>query len=118
MGQRRGLGVAFSEPLYVIRTEPATNTVWVGLESDLMAHDLVARELNWIQGAPAGPLACEARIRSRGSEAEALVIPLADGRAKVAFAQAQRAIAPGQAVVFYREGEVLGGGWIDGQPGL
>lgn len=118
VGQRRGLGVAFSEPLYVIRTEPATNTVWVGLESDLLAHDLVARELNWIQGAPAGPLACEARIRSRGSEAEALVIPLADGRAKVAFAQAQRAIAPGQAVVFYREGEVLGGGWIDGQPGL
>ena len=113
VGQRRGLGVAFSEPLYVIRTEPATNTVWVGLESDLLAHDLVARELNWIQGAPAGPLACEARIRSRGSEAEALVIPLADGRAKVAFAQAQRAIAPGQAVVFYREGEVLGGGWTE-----
>jgi len=118
VGQRRGLGVAFSEPLYVVRTEPATNTVWVGLESDLMAHDLVARDLNWVHAAPAGPLACEARIRSRAPEAEALVIPLTDGRVKVAFAEAQRAIAPGQAVVFYREGEVLGGGWIDGRPGL
>jgi len=116
VGQRRGLGVAFSEPLYVVRTEPATNTVWVGLESDLMTHDLVARELNWIHAAPVGPLACEARVRSRAPEAEALVIPLSDGRVKVAFAEAQRAIAPGQAVVFYREGEVLGGGWIDGRP--
>jgi len=118
VGQRRGLGVAFSDPLYVIKTEPATNTVWVGVESDLLAHDLVARELTWIDAAPEGPLPCEARIRSRAAEAEAIVIPLSDGRAKVAFAEAQRAIAPGQAVVFYREGEVLGGGWIDGRPAL
>jgi len=118
VGQRRGLGVAFSEPLYVVRTEAATNTVWVGLEPDLLAHDLVARDLNWIHAAPTDPLSCEARIRSRAAEAEAIVIPLPDGRVKVAFAEAQRAIAPGQAVVFYREGEVLGGGWIDGRPVL
>ncbi len=118
VGQRRGLGVAFSDPLYVVRTDPATNTVWVGVESDLLAHDLVARDVNWVHAAPAGPLACEARIRSRAPEAEALVIPLPDGRVKVAFAEPQRAIAPGQAVVFYREGEVLGGGWIDGRPVL
>jgi tRNA-specific 2-thiouridylase len=114
VGQRRGLGVAYAEPLYVIRIEPSTNTVWVGSEPDLMARDLVARELSWVGGAPVGPLACEARIRSRSPEAEALVIPLPDGRVKVAFAEPQRAIAPGQAVVFYRDGEVLGGGWIDG----
>ncbi|MDP1830674.1 MAG: tRNA 2-thiouridine(34) synthase MnmA [Geothrix sp.] len=114
VGQRRGLGVAHAAPLYVVRIEPATNTVWVGSEADLMGRDLVARELNWIHGVPAGPVACEARIRSRSPEAEALVIPLPDGRAKVAFADPQRAIAPGQAVVFYRDGEVLGGGWIDG----
>ncbi len=118
VGQRRGLGVAFSEPLYVVRTEPATNTVWVGSEADLMGHELVARELTWVNGPPCGPLACEARIRSRAPEAEALVIPLPDGRVKVTFAEPQRAITPGQAVVFYREGEVLGGGWIDGRPGL
>ena len=115
VGQRRGLGVAYAEPLYVVRLDPVTNTVWVGADSDLMSRDLVARELNWIQGDPAGPLACEARIRSRSPEAEALVIPLPDGRVKVAFADPQRAIAPGQAVVFYRDGEVLGGGWIDGR---
>lgn len=118
VGQRRGLGVAFNEPLYVVRTEPASNTVWVGSEACLMARDLVARELNWIQDAPISPLACEARIRSRSPEAEALVIPLPDGRMKVSFAEPQRAVAPGQAVVFYREGEVLGGGWIDGRPVL
>ena len=113
VGQRRGLGVAHPEPLYVIRIEAATNTVWVGGEGDLLGRDLVARELSWVDGPPAGPLACEARIRSRSPEAEALVIPLPDGRVKVAFAEPQRAIAPGQAVVFYRNGAVLGGGWID-----
>lgn len=116
VGQRRGLGIASTEPLYVIRTDPATNTVWVGGELDLAGRDLVAREVSWVGAPPAGPLACEARIRSRSPEAEALVIPLPDGRVKVAFAEPQRAIAPGQAVVFYRDGEVLGGGWIDGKP--
>ncbi len=115
VGQRRGLRIAASEPLYVIRTEPATNTVWVGTERDLYRRDLIARDLSWVQGEPVGPLACEARIRSRAPEAEALVIPLPDGRFQVTFAAPQRAIAPGQAVVFYREGEVLGGGWIDGR---
>ena len=116
IGQRRGLRIAASEPLYVIRTEPATNTVWVGTEADLYRQDLIARDLSWIQGEPSGPLACEARIRSRAHEAEALVIPLAGGRVQVTFSEPQRAIAPGQAVVFYRDGEVLGGGWIDRRP--
>ena len=93
VGQRRGLGVAYAEPLYVVRVEPATNTVWVGGEADLSGCDLVARELTWVDAPPRGPLSCEARIRSRAPEAEALVIPLADGRVKVAFAQPQRAIA-------------------------
>ena len=115
VGQRKGLGVAHSEPLYVIRTDPATNTVWVGSDSDLQGRDLVARELSWVLGAPTSPLACQARIRSRAPEAEALVIPLPDGRVQVSFAEPQRAIAPGQAVVFYMDGEVLGGGWIDGR---
>lgn len=113
VGQRRGLGVAYSEPLYVVRLDAATNTVWVGSDSDLLAKELLARELNWVQPPPTHPLVCEARIRSRSPEAEALVIPLPDGRVKVSFADSQRAIAPGQAVVFYRDGEVLGGGWIE-----
>jgi tRNA-specific 2-thiouridylase len=79
-----------------------------------LGRDLIARDLNWVQGAPVDPLVCEARIRSRSPEAEAMVIPLPDGRVQVSFVESQRAIAPGQAVVFYRQGEVLGGGWIDG----
>ncbi len=114
IGQRRGLGVAHSQPLYVVRTDPATNTVWVGPEAALYGQTLLARELSWVLGAPPGPLACEARIRSRSPEAEALLIPLPDGRVQVSFAAPQRAIAPGQAVVFYQDGEVLGGGWICG----
>ena len=116
VGQRRGLGVASAEPLYVVRVARDTNTVWVGGEADLLGRDLVARELSWVGAPPRGPLACGAKVRSRSPEAEALVIPLADGRAKVAFAEPQRALAPGQAVVFYREDEVLGGGWIDSRP--
>ena len=116
VGQRRGLGVASAESLYVVRVARDTNTVWVGGEADLFGRDLVARELSWVGAPPRGPLACGAKVRSRSPEAEALVIPLADGRAKVAFAEPQRALAPGQAVVFYREDEVLGGGWIDSRP--
>ena len=116
IGQRRGLGVAFPEPLYVVRLDPRTNTVWAGTEQDLYADHLVARALNWVGPPPKGPLACSAKVRSRSPEAEALVIPLEEGRVKVAFAEPQRALAPGQAVVFYREDEVLGGGWIEGLP--
>jgi len=116
VGQRRGLGVASAEPLYVVRVARDTNTVWVGGEADLLGRDLVARELSWVGAPPRGPLACGAKVRSRSPEAEALVIPLEHGRAKVAFAEPQRALAPGQAVVFYREDEVLGGGWIDSRP--
>ncbi len=113
VGQRRGLGVAYAAPLYVAKVERATNIVWVAEDAELSGTELIARELSWCGASPAGPLPCAARIRSRGQEAEAIVIPLEEGRAKVAFHDPQRAIAPGQAVVFYRGDEVLGGGWID-----
>ena len=111
-GQRRGLRVAYPEPLYVIRVEPATGTVWVGTEQDLMSRALSARDVTWIGGPPSGPLKCRAKLRSRGPEAPATVMSLDDGCVEVRFEVPQRAPAPGQAVVFYREEEVLGGGWI------
>jgi tRNA-specific 2-thiouridylase len=116
VGQRRGLGIAHPEPLYVVRIDPATRTVWVGRDEDLYCRDLVARDVSWVSSPPPGPLVCSAKVRSRSPESGALVIPLADGRMNVSFDEPQRAIAPGQAVVFYREDEVLGGGWIDVPP--
>jgi tRNA-specific 2-thiouridylase len=112
VGQRKGIGVAWPEPLFVVRVEPAANTVWVGGEADLLGRELVAGEVSWCGAAPDGPRPCRARIRSRGAEVPADVRPLAGGRVRVAFQEPQRAIAPGQAVVFYEGDEVLGGGWI------
>lgn len=112
VGQRKGLGVAFPTPLYVLKVEQGSNTVWVGDDADLFGSEMMVRELTWCGKAPEHPLPCTAKIRSRGMEVEAIVIPLMDNCAKVAFTDPQRAIAPGQAVVFYRGDEVIGGGWI------
>ncbi len=112
IGQRKGLGVAWKEPLYVVKLDRASNTVWVGPETELEGTRLEAGEMSWVDEAPVHPLPCFAKIRSRSVETEALVIPLEDRRTQVTFFSPQRAIAPGQAVVFYREDEVLGGGWI------
>jgi tRNA-specific 2-thiouridylase len=116
VGQRKGLGVAFPAPLYVVRVDPASDTVWVGGEADLLGRELTARETSWCLAAPAGPLPCRARIRSRGAEVAALLQPLEHQRVRVVFQEPQRAIAPGQAVVFYAGEEVLGGGWIEAAP--
>jgi len=113
VGQRKGIGVAFASPLFVVRVDPATDTVWVGGEDDLLGRELTARETSWCLEPPAGSLLCRAKIRSRGSEVEAVVHPLPGRRARVEFMAPQRAIAPGQAVVFYAGDEVLGGGWIE-----
>lgn len=112
IGQRKGIGVAAVDPLYVIRVDPDTNTVWVGGAADLDCRSLAATEVNWCRRVPEAPLVCEAKIRSRSEPAEALVIPTGEHGAQVTFMEPQRAVAPGQAVVFYREEEVLGGGWI------
>lgn len=112
VGQRKGLGIAWAEPLFVVRVDPAGNVVWVGGEADLLGRELVAGEVNWCGAAPAGPRPCRARIRSRGADVPARVEPLPGDRARVVFEAPQRAIAPGQAVVFYDGDEVLGGGWI------
>ena len=113
VGQRKGLRIAHPTPLFVVRVEAATDTVWVGGEADLLGTELTARELSWCGTAPAGAFSCRAKIRSRSLEVPARVEPLGAGLARVVFEQAQRAIAPGQAVVFYQGDEVLGGGWID-----
>jgi len=113
IGQRRGLGIADSQPLYVIGIESARNRVIVGYQDDLMSDEFNAGGVNWIAvDDPTEPVVAEVRVRYRHKAAAATIIPLPDNRARVTFAEAQRAITPGQATVFYRGDEVLGGGWI------
>jgi tRNA-specific 2-thiouridylase len=114
VGQRRGLGLASARPLYVLAVRPDTRTVVVGDEDELLSDRLLARGVNWLsRPEPAGETRARARIRYRHAEAEATVLPLGGGRAEVRFRTPQRAVTPGQAVVFY-DGEVcLGGGWIE-----
>jgi tRNA-specific 2-thiouridylase len=113
VGQRRGLNVAVGEPLYVIATDPATQTVVVGPHEALYRDRLEAARVNWIPfGALAEPRPAQVKIRNKHTAAPATLIPLGAGRVEVRFGQPQRAITPGQAAVFYDNDLVLGGGWI------
>jgi tRNA-specific 2-thiouridylase len=114
IGQRRGLQVGGStERMYVIDVNPFTKRVTVGDLSDLEREELTAERVHWISGeAPSAPIEVQARVRSRAADIAATVPPLAGGRAHVQFAQKLRAVAPGQAVVFYDGDLCLGGGWI------
>ncbi|MGA7415053.1 MAG: tRNA 2-thiouridine(34) synthase MnmA [Bryobacteraceae bacterium] len=115
VGQRRGLGVAAGEPLYVIATEPSTQRVIVGRNDDLLRDSLTAREVNWISIDPIrGERRASVKIRNKHVAATATLAPAGDDtRVTVRFDQPQRAITPGQAAVFYDGDLVLGGGWID-----
>lgn len=115
VGQRKGLGIARGEPLYVIRTEPRQQLVVVGKESDLQRQELTASNVNWIAIEELKePLRVEAKIRYKHQAAPAVVRPVeGGGRVEVTFDEPQRAVTPGQAVVFYQEDLVVGGGWID-----
>ena len=118
IGQRRGLGLASGRPLYVIKIEPESNRVVLGDENELYNQKVIARDLRWIGGeAPPGTVAVTARIRYKSKEAAATLFPTChseqgEASAEICFSQPQRAIAPGQSVVFYRGDEVLGGGII------
>ena len=114
VGQRRGLGIAAQEPLYVLALRPASDEVVVGPEEALYQGELWAEEINWISLATPLPASVEVRAKIRYSAplAEAVVYPQDERRAKVVFDRPQRAVAPGQAVVFYQGDEVVGGGTI------
>ena len=114
VGQRKGLGIAAAEPMYVLQLRPAERTVVVGSRRDLERTTLTASHMNWISGsAPAGPVRVAAQIRHRHQPASAVVRALDGARAAVEFDQPVVAITPGQAVVLYDGDIVVGGGWID-----
>lgn len=118
IGQRRGLGVALGERRYVSAIDPELNVITIGTEEDLLSNALTAEAVRWVAGAPP-PVEFEvdAKIRYRTAAQPALVKPTPDG-AEVRFRQPQRAVTPGQAVVFYRSDEMLGGGIIAAVHGL
>ncbi len=114
VGQRRGMGIATPRPLYVISIDGEKNTIIVGGQSDLWRKTLLASSINLVSAEKlTGPVSVKAKIRSKHEEAKALVTPRPFGQALVEFENPQRAITPGQSVVFYKRDVVLGGGIIE-----
>ena len=111
VGQRRGLGLSFDQPYYVVRIDPAANTVTLGPREALFSQTALVSAFHWISGeAPSAPIRCAAKIRYRHREQPCLLTPLPDGGARLDFDQPQRAITPGQSAVVYDGDKVLGGG--------
>ena len=117
VGQRKGLGIATGEPLYVISTDPTSQRVTVGGNDDLQCSSFVAKEVNWISIdglPPESTLRAEVKIRNKHAAAPATLSATAGAdRIEVRFDHPQRAITPGQGAVFYDGEIVLGGGWIE-----
>jgi tRNA-specific 2-thiouridylase len=114
VGQRRGLGIAAPEALYVIRLEVEQNALIVGPARELGQRTLLADEVNYVGGdPPLGPTRVQAKIRYQALLADATWVPLPGGQARVEFDAPLRDITPGQAVVAYQGDVVLGGGIIN-----
>jgi tRNA-specific 2-thiouridylase len=115
VGQRRGLGIARGEPLYVIATDPQSQRVVVGANEELLRSRLFARAVNWVSLAGIeGPVRAEVKIRNKHAAAPATLYPTGGpNRVEARFDEPQRAVTPGQAAVFYDGDLVLGGGWIE-----
>ena len=114
IGQRRGLGIALGKPMYVLKLDPEHNALIVGPDEALRRREVHLHSVSYVAGeAPPGPVEITAKVRSTAPEAPAVLIPLEGDRAVVEFHAPVRAIAPGQAVVFYDGEVVLGGGIIE-----
>ncbi len=111
LGQSRGLGMTFHEKLFVIKLEPETQTVWVGDESHLFKSQLEINNVNWLTEWTEGEN-LRVKIRYHHHGALAQITKAENGSYYLNFTEPQRAITPGQAAVFYRDRELVGGGWI------
>lgn len=113
VGQRKGLGISSTEPLYVCDICPKSNNIVLGSNDDLFSRETDVSDFNWISGeVPNNRFRCKAKIRYRQSEQWATVIPMGADTVHIIFDEPQRAITPGQAAVLYDGDTVLGGGSI------
>lgn len=113
VGQRRGLGISGAEPLYVVDIDEGSKRVVVGNKSDLSCKGLIARAVNWIETPGSDEFNAEVQIRYRAPAIPCMIQTNADGSCQVRFEENFPAVTPGQAAVFYRGEQVLGGGWIE-----
>lgn len=112
IGQRKGLGIAWCEPLYVTGIDAERNIVLVGEQQHVYAAGLHAEDVSWVVTPETGEFAATCKIRYRHQPVGCRVRLLEGGACDLSFDQPQKAVTPGQALVFYRNGEVLGGGRI------
>lgn len=113
IGQRKGLGIAFGRPAYVVALEGKTNTVIVGEESDLYSSEFFTEDTHWISNRKSiDSVECTVKIRSMHEGAKARLSFLEGKRARVQLIEPEKAVTPGQAAVFYDGDQVLGGGFI------
>ena len=117
IGQRKGLGIAHSEPLYVVGLNAVLNQVIVGPKEEAYQSDCIVSRMNWVSIAqPMTPIQAEVQIRYRSQPSNATIVPLDDERVKVIFDEPQLSITPGQAAVWYDGELLLGGGIIIDRP--
>ena len=116
LGQRRGLGQSFGQPMYVVGIDPSKNAVVLSPE-DGRDRAFTAREVNWVSSTPRRARVT-IKIRSQHAGAEGEIEPQEGGRARIVFDDPQRAVTPGQAAVCYEGDAVLAGGWIERLPGI
>ena len=113
IGQRRGLGIGADRPLYVLSLDAEHNRVTVGYTEETFSHTLTGYDPSWMAIASlTEEMLVKAKIRSTSRAQDALIRPLEDGRVSVSFTEPQMAITPGQSVVFYLNGKIIGGAFI------
>ncbi|HEY6330187.1 MAG TPA: tRNA 2-thiouridine(34) synthase MnmA [Blastocatellia bacterium] len=119
IGQRKGIGLSSEQPMYVLKIDVPRNSLVVGRREDLYQKSMTVGGMNWISiSEPDRPLRASVRIRYRAPEAPAEITPIGRGMVRVDFDEAQPAITPGQAAVFYDDDKVVGGGWIQKSLGV
>ena len=112
-GQRRGLGVAHTERLYVVETNPEANEVIVVTKKDVLDRTCMVKRMNWFSKPAVSPFRAHVKIRSQHTKAPATVTMHEDASIEVLFDEPQDAITPGQGAAIYEGPRVLGGGWIE-----